>query len=712
MNETATTVERAAPAAPADADRGRASSTGGCSSRASRPARRRSRSSCSSSSRAGRRTRTRRCRCSSAGSRSATCSTSCSASAAAPRCTSCSPGWSRTPAAACTRCASSRRCSRSRACLRSRCSATGSPAGGPALAATALAAASWMLLFHGIYARMYSLFLLLSTLSYLALLRALDRGGARAWTLWAVTMLLCIGTHPYGALVLGSQGLYVLVTRARLRQAVPAFAAVLVLAIPFWRSSIVLADRFDVGVGGGGGGTLRTPGEVLRYLWHVAGDSSAGYTGVLVARAPARARRPRAPRARAPAERAARGLRRRSRRRSSSSPAGSAATPPRVAAPDLRAAVLRPRRRRRDRHRHAARRAAAAAWLAAIVVAALLPVGGRLGLAQDAGALQAREPRRASARGTRRRAGSPRRPRPTTSSSPTSRSTSRPGSVAARPSRGRSSRAPTRSSPCRRFESDEAARPRRLGLRRRRQQQLRQARPRSSSGCRSRTASSRARVYGPYLVIRTRRPTVTVDRYLDDARKVELIGKSLGDGRRGHQLRDDPPRSGPVGRPLPLQRLLVARRLFERGQPGRGAALRRPFATGSGHDRGRAEEPAEEEGAETRAATLTVHCSDGSGDLRPASASIRAAARASVSPSKMNGTAFGISWNGGPSSSRSPPRRSGRSAPGSHGRRRAPARPLARPVAGTRARSVGPRRRGSRRPETAESRPSERLTSR
>jgi hypothetical protein len=35
------------------------------------------------------------------------------------------------------------------------------------------------------------------------------------------------------------------------------------------------------------------------------------------------------------------------------------------------------------------------------------------------------------------------------------------------------------------------------------------------------------RVYGPYLVIRTRRPTRTVARYLDDARKAELIGKSL-----------------------------------------------------------------------------------------------------------------------------------------------------------------------------------------
>jgi hypothetical protein len=152
---------------------------------------------------------------------------------------------------------------------------------GPALAACLLAAASWVLLFHGIYARMYSLFLFLSALSYLALLRAADRGGARAWTLWAVVVLLTIGSHQYGALVLGSQGLYVLLTRSRLRQAVVAFGAVLVLAIPFWRSSIVLADRLDVGVGGGGG-KLRTPREVFVYLWHVAGDASAGYGGVLV----------------------------------------------------------------------------------------------------------------------------------------------------------------------------------------------------------------------------------------------------------------------------------------------------------------------------------------------------------------------------------------------------------------------------------------------
>lgn len=151
---------------------------------------------------------------------------------------------------------------------------------GVAVAATALASASWVLLFHGIYARMYSLFLFLATLSYLALLRALERGGRRAWALWAVTILLAISSHAYGALVLGSQGLYVLLRRGRLRQATVAFAVVAVLALPLWRSSLVLAQRFDVGVGSGG--KLGSPGSVARYLYRVAGDFSSGYGGVLV----------------------------------------------------------------------------------------------------------------------------------------------------------------------------------------------------------------------------------------------------------------------------------------------------------------------------------------------------------------------------------------------------------------------------------------------
>lgn len=148
------------------------------------------------------------------------------------------------------------------------------------LVATAIVVPSWMLLFHGIYGRMYSIFLFTATLSYIALLRALERRDRRHWLLWGLAMLACIATHPYGALVLGSQGLYVLCAR-RLREAVIPFAAVFVLALPFWHSDTVLANRFDVGVGGGGT-KLGSPFAILKYLARVAGDFTVGWLAVRV----------------------------------------------------------------------------------------------------------------------------------------------------------------------------------------------------------------------------------------------------------------------------------------------------------------------------------------------------------------------------------------------------------------------------------------------
>src|SRR6186997_1060283 len=47
-------------------------------------------------------------------------------------------------------------------------------------------------------------------LSYLACLDAVTRGGGRRWALWALAVLLTVATHPYGALVLASQVVYVL----------------------------------------------------------------------------------------------------------------------------------------------------------------------------------------------------------------------------------------------------------------------------------------------------------------------------------------------------------------------------------------------------------------------------------------------------------------------------------------------------------------------
>jgi hypothetical protein len=152
-----------------------------------------------------------------------------------------------------------------------------------ALAATALVATSWTFIFHGVYGRMYSLFLLTSALSYLALLHALDRGGRRAWALWAAAILATVATHPYGALVLASQGVYVVLARRdRLRDALWAFGAVAVLGIPFWLTDLVLAGRFDAGVAGGG----RI--DMASYVWHAAGDFTAAFPvlpAVLVAAA-------------------------------------------------------------------------------------------------------------------------------------------------------------------------------------------------------------------------------------------------------------------------------------------------------------------------------------------------------------------------------------------------------------------------------------------
>lgn len=153
----------------------------------------------------------------------------------------------------------------------------------PALLATAIVATSWTFLFHGVYGRMYSLFLCTSALSYFALLRALERGGRRAWALWALAILAAVATHPYGALVLASQAAFVVAARRdRLREALWAFGTVGVLGIPFWLTDLVLAGRFDAGVAGGGRVNL------VEYVWHATGDFTAAFPvlpAVLVAAA-------------------------------------------------------------------------------------------------------------------------------------------------------------------------------------------------------------------------------------------------------------------------------------------------------------------------------------------------------------------------------------------------------------------------------------------
>jgi hypothetical protein len=327
--------------------------------------------------------------------------------------------------------------------------------------------------------------------------------------------------------VLGSQGLFVLLMRSRLRQAVPAFAAVLVLAIPLWKSSVVLASRFDVGLGGGGG-KLRTPGQVCGYLWRVAGDSSAGYTGVLVLVLVF----------------SALGLFRLAREQPRSALLAGCV----VLTPTLFFLVGRFGGNSAPESRHlifvlpffalatgagitgaAGAVGPGGAWLAALVVAALLPAEIAWGWHKTPALFKRENPVRVTARHR---------------AADWLAATSRPDDVlfAYEPlylaawERGRSTVSRTvvpRADPKLALEAlSEAPKPLGRGVWvfdagdnnnfvKRTRIELRLPFPHSAF---------EGRVFGPYLVIRTRQPSRTIAHYLDDARKVELIGKSLAMG--------------------------------------------------------------------------------------------------------------------------------------------------------------------------------------
>ena len=117
-----------------------------------------------------------------------------------------------------------------------------------ALVATILAATSWMFLFHGVFGRMYALFLLTSTLSFLALLGALERGDRLRWAAWVIATLAVVASHPFGVFVLATQVGFVLV-RWRRERVSPLAAglsllAVAVLATPLWLAYARLSERY------------------------------------------------------------------------------------------------------------------------------------------------------------------------------------------------------------------------------------------------------------------------------------------------------------------------------------------------------------------------------------------------------------------------------------------------------------------------------------
>jgi Dolichyl-phosphate-mannose-protein mannosyltransferase len=111
-------------------------------------------------------------------------------------------------------------------------------------------AVSPVALFYGEFARMYSLFLALSTLALWALVRALDTDDGRWWAAVAVLLVLDVWSHPYGVVVglmAGGATVAMLIQRRRepgiLRKPLLTGVGVLVGTAPLAVGYLILASR-------------------------------------------------------------------------------------------------------------------------------------------------------------------------------------------------------------------------------------------------------------------------------------------------------------------------------------------------------------------------------------------------------------------------------------------------------------------------------------
>ena len=155
-------------------------------------------------------------RSSSAATRSASSSRSCSRSAAAHRSTSCSPGWSPTSVSGWRGCGSSRLAFAvaslpviallARAARRPRAGARRERCSSPRAGSSSSTAST-----GGCTASSSSR---ARSRTSRCCTRSTAAGGGR-WALWALAILATVATHPYGALVLASQAVFVLVGAPR-----------------------------------------------------------------------------------------------------------------------------------------------------------------------------------------------------------------------------------------------------------------------------------------------------------------------------------------------------------------------------------------------------------------------------------------------------------------------------------------------------------------
>jgi uncharacterized membrane protein len=153
------------------------------------------------------------------------------------------------------------------------------------IAAAALVAVNPMLVWYSQEARAYALFALLTAVSFLYFLRALDRGERRDFVLWGVFSALALATHYFAFFPLAAEALWLL--RGRRRAVVPGLAIVagaglLLAPLAIHQMSIGHAEWI-------GGHTLgnRLWGTGLTFLLGETGDVVARPEHPLLAVAPA-----------------------------------------------------------------------------------------------------------------------------------------------------------------------------------------------------------------------------------------------------------------------------------------------------------------------------------------------------------------------------------------------------------------------------------------
>jgi hypothetical protein len=140
------------------------------------------------------------------------------------------------------------------------------------LVAVGLAATSQLLLIYGTFGRMYSLFAFASALAADLFVRALDQPTRRTAVAAAVSALLPLTVHPFGAFLFAAEAAVALwLWRGRSLRAAAPVLAVALLAVPLLLGDVRLSDRYAPEAGQTLDSGTSVGGATLRALGGAAG---------------------------------------------------------------------------------------------------------------------------------------------------------------------------------------------------------------------------------------------------------------------------------------------------------------------------------------------------------------------------------------------------------------------------------------------------------